>query len=172
MLLASIAIASRAGLAANTPKCTENLDRIKGSVIAFGFEGSYPYSVEIDSEGKIVAYNPKRRNTMPPFPPPIPLEIGAERSRISPVTVKTLVKLATQEDFWQLPESIGQAESGKKREEKNLAMFVSVNLPCAKKRVVVRDGKKKNPEVQKFAEVFMLLKDLVYRDAIRYKPLR
>jgi hypothetical protein len=34
-------------------------------------------------------------------------------------------------------------------------MFVSVNLPCAQKYVVVRDGKKKNPEVQQFAEVFI-----------------
>lgn len=51
-------------------------------------------------------------------------------------------------------------------------MFVSVNLPCTKKYVVVRDRNSKNSQVQQFAEVFMLLKDLVYSDTVGYKPLQ
>lgn len=51
-------------------------------------------------------------------------------------------------------------------------MFVSASLPCAKQHIVVLDGKSKNLELQRLAEVFMLLKDLVSNDAIKYKHLQ
>ena len=95
LLISLIAIANLSVVAANHPSCMENLEQVKGSAIAFGFEGSYPYSIEINSEGKIVAYNPKRRNAIPPFPSPIPFDIGAERRDLSPATVRALVRLPT-----------------------------------------------------------------------------
>jgi hypothetical protein len=139
-----MAIANLSVVAANHPSCRENLEQVKGSVITFGFEGCYPYSVEISSKGKVAAYHPKRRNAIPPFPSPIPFDIGAERRDLSPATVKALIRLTTQEAFWKLAESIGQAQTN---DAKNLAMFIRFNLPCAKKYVVLRD---RNSKIHKY----------------------
>lgn len=153
----------------NSPTCTD-LTNVQGPVIVFGFEGSYPYTIEIDSKGQINAYAPKSPGLLPPFPPPIPLNFGFERNNISPSTVKGVVRLATDETFWRLPEVIGQ--NSKDSNSKNLARFVTINLPCARKRVVVQDGTKTNPQLQQFAEVFMLLTDLIYDEPAGYKPLQ
>jgi hypothetical protein len=72
LLLGLIAIANSYSIAAKNPRYIAALNRAKGAVIAFGFEESYLYTVEIDSEGKITAYNPKCQNSISPFPSTIP----------------------------------------------------------------------------------------------------
>lgn len=143
-----------------SPTCTD-LTKVQGPVIVFGFEGQSPYSVEIDAKGEITAKGVRKLQDLPP----VPFSFGFERSNISPSTVKALVRLASANNFWSLPSVIGQSNSD------TAPMFLTVNLSCASRRVVVRDNSKTNPDVQRFAEMYMLLSDLVY-EPVGYKPLQ
>jgi len=131
-------------------------------VIEFGFKGKAPYSVEIDAKGEITA---KGARNLPELPP-VPLSFGFERSSVSPSTVKALVQLASALDFWKLPSAIGEDSSAD-----TVPRYMTVNLSCARHLVVLRDDSKTSPEVQRFAEMYMLLSDLVYDEPGTYKPL-
>lgn len=146
----------------SSPTCTENLTEVKGPVVVFGFEGKTPYSVEIDAKGEITTKGVRRLQELPP----VPLPFGFERSNISPSTVKAIVRLASANNFWRLPSVIGR-NSGS-----DAARFVTVNLPCVSRRVVVKDPSQKSLDGQRFAEVYMLLSDLVYDEPVAYKPLQ
>lgn len=84
--------------------------------------------------------------------------------------MRALVRLATDEAFWRLPNVIGQ--NSKDENSNTLPRFVAINLSCVRKHVVFQNGTKTNPEVQRFAEMFMLLTDLIYDKPVGYKPLQ
>lgn len=148
-----------------SPSCTD-ITKVQEPVIAFGFDGSYRYTVEINPQGEINAYDPQRPGLLPPNPSPIDLNIGYERDKISAAAVKGLVRLATQEAFWRLPTA-----NPKAADADTLVRFVTVNLPCGKKHIVVPNTDADSPQVQPFTEMFMLLADLVYDEPAGYKPL-
>lgn len=145
-----------------SPTCTD-LAKVQGPVIVFGFEGKTPYSVEIDAQGEITAKGVRKLQELPP----VPLSFGFERNNISPSTVKAVVRLASANDFWRLPNVIGQNSTADAAPR-----FMTVNLSCASHRVVVRDPHPTTQEVQRFAETYMLLLDLVYDGPAAYKPLQ
>jgi len=149
-------------LKSSSPACTD-LSQVNGPVIEFGFEGKAPYSVEIDAKGEITAKGVRTLQQLPL----VPLPFGFERRSVSPSTVKALVRLANANDFWKLSSSIGRDSR-----TNTVARFMAVNLSCARRRVVVRDDSNTSPEVQRFAEMYMLLSDLVYDEPATYKPLQ
>lgn len=146
----------------SSPTCIEDLTEVKGPVVVFGFEGEIPYSVEIDAKGEITTKGARQLQELPPTP----LPFGFERNNISPSTVQAIVRLASANNFWRLPSVIG-GDSGSDA----AVRFVTVNLPCASRRVVVKDTSQKSLDGQRFAEVYMLLSDLVY-EPVAYKPLQ
>lgn len=146
----------------SAPTCI-NLTKVQGPVVTFGFEGKSPYSVEIDAKGDITAKGLRNLQELPP----VPFPFGFERTHISPSTVEALVRLASANDFWNLPSVVGGNSSSD-----SAPMFMTVNLSCTSHRVVVRDDSKTGPDVQRFAEVFTLLSDLVYNQPVGYKPLQ
>jgi len=146
----------------SSPACTD-LSQVNGPVIEFGFEGKAPYSVAIDAKGEITAKGVRNLQQLPP----VPLPFGFERHSVSPSTVKALVRLANANDFWKLPSAIGRDSRAD-----TVARFMTVNLSCARRRVVVKEASNTSPEVQRFAEMYMLLSDLVYDEPAMYKPLQ
>lgn len=146
----------------SSPACTD-LTKVQGPVVVFGFEGkTTPYSVEIDAKGEVTAKGVRRLQELPP----VPYSFGFERDKISPSTVRAIVRLASANDFWKLPNVIGRKSSSD-----TAPMFMTVNLSCASRRVVVYGDSKASPDVQRFAEVYTLLSDLVY-DELAYRPLQ
>ncbi len=143
----------------NSPDCL-NLDNVKTPVVEFGRNGRASYSVTIDASGRIAT-----GATPAVLPSSSPIQLKTQR--LSPTTVKAIAQLASVESFWKLPKVIGHKSS-----KSDDSMFMSLNLPCAKHSVTLFNGAKTDPDVQHFAEMYLLLSDLVSGDAIGVRLLQ
>jgi hypothetical protein len=150
---------SQAPLIPNSPACAD-LTKVQGPVIEFGRQGDFSYSVTINSQGQITT-------TAVPIPLPSFPSIRPKVDHVAPSTVNALVRLARAENFWTLPEIIGQGSNPSPS-----PMFVTINLACASHTVVLHDGAKANQDVARFAEMYTLLSDLVSGEEVAYKPLK
>lgn len=145
---------------ANSPICT-NLTNVPGAVIELGTEiiNEHGYTrsfTTINSDGQVVVNVPQRNiagifNGQIIIGPPIWTPVLQPRfGHISPLTVQTIIRLASAEDFWKMKNNASPSATSSTE-------YVSINLSCASHRVSVSHGGESN---QQFNEMYSLLVDL------------